>query len=844
MPDNTLFSSIFTQTLEQAIDAVVVIDANNVVMLFNRAAEQLWDIPREQVIGENVKVLVPDEIKASHDGYVNRNRETGENKIVGSSRDIEIVRKDGSIRWGSFSISKVEVGDQVLYTAFVKDVTAAVAERERTQMLSLVTDRSDNAIFITDNQWNIIYINSGFTQLLGYTEGEVYGKTPISVIAPYFSLEDVNSMRANLASGSAVHSDQRVVTKGGEEFWCSVMANPVFDEAGTLTNIVAILSEITATKLHEILHAQVIHAIASDRSLEVVMDIASRELKAFSKEVLPCIFSLAEDDHLQVLSALDFPPEFKRLSNQLQLCGEYSALKKAVHFNRDVQNTGFLQGLKPLFVSMGIRACWTSPVVGDHGESIGLIAFFKRESTGLTAIEKTLGSILESLCSLAINRENQRQQIRQLAYYDTLTDLPNRSLLFAEAESALREAKSHGQSLAVLYLDVDQFKQFNDSHGHSSGDFLLKELASRLNKLCINGDFCGRLSADEFVIIAKNKSTPELGNFVDEIRQSVAKKIHMPALTVVPSVSVGISVYPDDGHDISTLVHRADVAMNQAKSSAPGHCSYFSHELNQAVMARQKLERALQEAIETNQLNLVYQPQVNIDDGSLYGVEALARWQHPELGFVSPGEFIPLAEESGLIGRLTQWALTTACQQMAQWRANQVAVPVVSINLSPDNFHSRDLCQTILAELSAFNLQPSDILLELTEGVLLDTNPNTMKTLHEIHSHGIGFSLDDFGTGYSSLSYLRQLPIKELKLDKSFVKDLELSKTDQALSHAVIQIGQSLNLKVVAEGVENQAQLAVLREQGYPIAQGYLFARPLAPAELEAWLERSPVNAG
>jgi diguanylate cyclase (GGDEF)-like protein/PAS domain S-box-containing protein len=842
MPDKTNLSSIFIQTLEQAIDAVVVINADNIIILYNQAAEKLWGLTKAEVIGQNVKILVPDNIKPNHDSYVNRNRDTGENKIVGSSRDIEITRSDGSKRWGSFSISKVEVDGEILYTSFVKDVTEFVHERERIRMLSLVTDRSDNAIFITDSDWKVVYINSGFTNLFGYSEAEVIGKTPISMIAPYFSLEDINDIRSKLMTGKALKEDKRVRIKDGQELWCSVMSNSVYDEHGNFTNTVTILSEITATKLHEVLHAQVLSSIASDKSLEIIMDVASQEVKKLSKDLLPCIFKFDEESNLKVLSALDFPREFKRKISQLKLTGDCKILKEKVNYISDVQHSYLWRDFKSIFVDMNLKGCWTSPVKGEQGESIGLIAFFKHAASAPSDIESTLGNVLASLCGLAIEREMQRQKIRQLAYYDSLTHLPNRSLLLAEAESSLREAELQAQNLAVLFLDVDRFKQFNDTYGAQAGDFFLKEIASRLSKICINGDFCGRLSADEFVIIAKNKTTTDLANFIDEIKLVISKHFSFAGNSVVPSLSIGVSVYPEDGHDIGTLVHRADIAMNQAKSSGQGRFSYFSHELNQLAMERQELEIALQEAIKTGHLKLVYQPQIRIEDGSLYGVEALARWDHPKFGEVSPGTFIPLAEEGGLIGELSRWALKAACQQMSEWRAKKLAIPVVSVNLSPENFHSSNLCQMVLSELEVNGLQPSDITLELTEGVLLDTNPNTMKTIDDIHSHGIGFSLDDFGTGYSSLSYLRKIPIRELKLDKSFIMDIESSDTSQALSQAVIQIGESLALEVVAEGVETAAQFSVLKEQGYHVAQGYLFAKPLNPDDLESWLEKLPMT--
>ena len=280
------------------------------------------------------------------------------------------------------------------------------------------------------------------------------------------------------------------------------------------------------------------------------------------------------------------------------------------------------------------------------------------------------------------------------------------------------------------------------------------------------------------------------------------------------------------------------MAMYQAKSSGKGRFSYFSHELNQLAQELQMLEVELRKAIKNDDLELYYQPQVSMQDGSISGVEVLSRWNHPELGAIPPSKFIPIAEDCGLIGDLSQWALHNACKQMSLWKAKGIIVPTISVNLSPINFHNVDLCEQVMNELQSFNLAPSDLILELTESVLLDTNPSTMKVLLDIHQKGIHFSMDDFGTGYSSLSYLQKIPIKELKLDRSFVQHLESDSTSRALSQAVLQIGESLNIKVVAEGIEKNEQYQILKEQGYHIAQGYLFSKPLNSVDIEIWLQQ------
>jgi EAL domain-containing protein (putative c-di-GMP-specific phosphodiesterase class I) len=280
------------------------------------------------------------------------------------------------------------------------------------------------------------------------------------------------------------------------------------------------------------------------------------------------------------------------------------------------------------------------------------------------------------------------------------------------------------------------------------------------------------------------------------------------------------------------------MAMYQAKSAERGSFRFFSAEMNRMAQERLALETALREALAQGSLCLHYQPQIELATGRLYGVEALARWTHAELGPIPPTRFIPLAEECGLIAELGRWALREACRQLAAWRAQGLKVPAVAVNRSPTAFHNLELPNIIASALEHHALQASDLTLEITESVLLDTNPSTMKTIAEVHAQGVRLSMDDFGTGYSSLSYLRRLPVSELKLDRIFVADLEGDEMARALSNAILGIGKSLQLTVVAEGVENEQQNRLLREQGYPVAQGYLFSKPLPPRDLETWLRQ------
>jgi EAL domain-containing protein (putative c-di-GMP-specific phosphodiesterase class I) len=294
---------------------------------------------------------------------------------------------------------------------------------------------------------------------------------------------------------------------------------------------------------------------------------------------------------------------------------------------------------------------------------------------------------------------------------------------------------------------------------------------------------------------------------------------------------------------VASLLHRAEMAVRHVKGAGTGRVGFFSLDLDNAAEGRLKLEKALREALQTGGLQLHYQPQIELASGRLHGLEALARWQHPSLGFIPPAQFIPLAEECGLMAALSRWALDHACRQLASWRKSGLAVPSVAVNLSASNFHSLQLPSIVAQTLQCHNLQASDLTLELTESILLDSDSSTLKTIERLHAQGVRLSMDDFGTGYSSLSYLRRLPITELKLDRSFVADLEHEPSARALSAAILGIGTSLGLKVVAEGVETAAQKEILQAQGYPVVQGYWFAKPMPPQEVPSWMVEHGVKA-
>lgn len=714
--------------------------------------------------------------------------------------------------------------------------------------LGLITQTGDPAVLCTDSEGKITFINDGFVRMLGWTIAEIQGQDPVQLLSPQLHSSFVEELNADLVEGRISVREEIITGKSGQRYWAKIISNPVMADDGTLKFSVTTLVDITGTKLHEALHHRALEAMAREKSLTEVLNIICLEVERIAPEFTASILEVDDNGLLHPLAGPSLPSEYNQSLDGVTIgpnagsCGTAAWRNESVRVD-DIATSPLWEQFRDPILALGYVGCWSTPIRNSHGEVIGTFAFYFRTPLPPRAesFQQSLVDACTHLCTLALERELARRRIRQLAFYDELTGMPNRSLLHAKADQLLASSSRLQEQLAVAFINIDRFKQINDSLGRHAGDALLQQIAQRLNCHLHPADIAGRISGDEFAIVLPDCSVDRATDLVERIQALLGQPILIEETALNVSVSIGIAMFPSDGRDIETLLHRADLAMHQAKMAGRGQFRFFRSEMNQLAQERMMLENALRDAIHTEKLSLHYQPQVDLDSGRLYGVEALARWKHPTLGDISPAKFIPLAEDCGLIAELGRQVLHKACKQLATWRAQGIPVPSVSVNLSPTSFHNLELPSMIAETLVANTLQPEDLTVELTESVLLDTHPSTLKTLTEVHAQGVRLSMDDFGTGYSSLSYLRRLPVSELKLDRSFVADLEHDEAAQALSLAIIGIGKSLNLTVVAEGVENSEQNQILRQQGYPVAQGYLFSRPLPPEELADWLRNNKV---
>ncbi|WP_339547747.1 EAL domain-containing protein [Pseudomonas sp. RA_35y_Pfl2_P32] len=818
----------FVQTLEQWVDAVVVIDDQSRVMFFNAAAERFWSCPRQDVLGSHVDTLFPETLRTADD--------------AGSSHDLSILGKDGQVRWGALSVTRITLQGRTLYAAFLKDITQSRLKDIEHRLLSLSVNATRSATCIVDAAACLVYVNDGLVQLLGYSREEVLGQSPLMFFVVDTEVDAPVLPELQRMFGGDPHEVSALISKrSGQRLWVHVSSTPVLDAQGQVDNTVIVLTDITRVKLHEVLQDKVVGALLKEASLESVLTLMCQEIERIAPEVIVSILSVDPNGILHPLASPGLPVEYSRAIEGLSIgpiagsCGTAAYRGKPVLVT-DINHDPLWADYKALAEKAGLRACWSIPVRNSDGRVAATFALYFRECRGPDTLHAHLVTAGTHLCMLALEREEARQAIRRMAYYDGLTGLPNRNLLLAKAQRTIAEVAREQAELAVLFVDLDRFKQVNDALGHAAGDELLQVMAQRLASVLRESDIVGRLSGDEFVLVLPRRNATQVAGFLERLKRVLSFPASIAGTSVVLSASIGISLFPGDGQDMESLLQCADIAMYQAKRAERGSFSFFLEEMNRIAQSRLILETALRMALAGDGLELVYQPQINLHSGNLVGVEALARWEHPTLGTISPERFIPLAEECGLINELSQWVLHTACGQLAQWREQGLTVPSLSINLSPINFHNLNLAAQITQQLQRYELQAADLCVELTEGVLLSNTPGTEQTLKELHALGVRLAIDDFGTGYSSLGYLRHLPISELKLDKSFVDDLERDASCRALSESVIGIGRGLSLLVVAEGIEHAAQRDILKAQGYEVGQGYFFSVPLPAGAFRQWL--------
>ena len=829
------------EALELSNDAVVIVDGDLRISYFNAAAELIWGLDRAEVLGGDASRLGLGDLRAHDVAAQAAAAISGDDPTQGRGVEIRIKRKDGSRVRAALTLSHVEAGAQRRTIAFVRDITAEVDRRERLALLTLVADKTNRAVVVTDPDLRVVYTNAAFTGMFGYSSEQAsWRRAGELMVGRQTDRRTLARLRRRIGEDSGGEEEILAYDMNGDEIWISANVRAFRNGRGRVKYLFALLTDITETRQLWSLQQLIMNALADEIPIADIADQLCRRVEQIAPDVVSSLLHIDAGGLIHPLGGPSLPEDYSRALDGVAIGPDIGSCGSAAFFGEavlamDIDTDPRWQPFKTRPLEVGLRACWSTPIKAKDGRVIGTFAFYFRECRAPSRWHQRIVDACVHLGALAIERKEAQAQIARLAYYDTLTGLPNRARLRDMISDAI-QACAAGKHVALAFLDVDNFKDVNDTLGHSAGDELLVEFARRLRAQIQPGDMLGRLGGDEFVVVLPNRDAAEAATVASRMTEAFVLPLRIGTREVPMSASIGISIYPDNATDIDTLIQQADAAMYKAKRAGRSTYRFFSADMNGLAEQRLAHSAALRSAIATNALKLHYQPQIRTIDGAIHGVEALARWHDPVLGDVSPAKFIPLAEECGLIEQIGLWSIREACRQMAEWRKAGVDIPCVSVNLSPINFQNANLASAVAGILADHGLPPEVLMLEITEGVFLKERLVAIETMNVLRKLGIGLSLDDFGTGYSSLSRLAQLPIRELKIDRSFMRDVERDPGARAIVTAVVRVGQGLQLTVVAEGVETDGQRNLLAELGCDVVQGFLCAPALSPLAFGRWL--------
>ena len=712
----------------------------------------------------------------------------------------------GDVRWIHSLTVVVEKKDESIYQyeEFLVDIT------DRKNMESSLKEAEVNYRSIVEGSFMGIYIiqnglfsyvNVQMAELFGYTQEEMLFKAVREIILPEdYELVEENIRKRIEGEIKSIEYQFRGIKKDKNLIYIKVLGSKILYRGSPA--VIGTLIDITELK-------------RNDEKLRMAE-------KVFENTIEGVVVTDA-DGSIQWVN-----PAFTKITgySQSEATGQNPRILKSERHKdsfyremwNDLENKGQWQG-----------EIWNRRKNGETYPEWLTISAIKDETGKTVQYVSIFNDITE--------RIQREERIKYQAYHDALTGLPNRALFHDRLSRALTHAHRNGEMVAVMMLDLDQFKRINDTLGHPVGDSLLQEVGKRLIKYLREGDTVSRLGGDEFAVILEDvQSIENVIKVAQKILRKMETPVHINAHDLHISTSIGISLYPSDGQDVDTLLKYGDTAMYQAKQEGRNRYRFYTPEMNDKALRRLAMENELRKALEREEFLVYYQPKLDLSSGKVIGAEALVRWQHPQLGFLSPVEFIPLAEETGLIKPIGDFVLRTACLQNKRWQDKGLNKIDISVNLSAVQFQQKNLLQKVANFLAETGLDPSYLELEITESSAIQNPQVTVKTLKGFKKLGIQLSIDDFGTGYSSLGLLNQLPLDKLKIDKSFIRDITTDKDNQAIVLAIIAMSSNLGLKLVAEGVETREQMLYLKDHQCDQIQGYLISPPIPPEDFERFL--------
>ena len=847
--------------------AIYTRDRNGLLTTWNAAAERLYGWSAAEVLGKPLP-SVPGEQREESDDLRRR--------LLGGETFIKFqgprLRRDGSPIEIDASLGPLRDvnGNATGIIAVVADITerkqAEIALRDSEARYRSVIAAIAEGVLLRDQDRRIVTCNASAERILGRSLEQMRGNT-------YFD----SSWQAIREDGSAFPEEERPVNAAMRSgklhsnvvigfrkpdhsvLWLSMSAQPLFDDPNAPpSGCVTTIADITQRELLEQRQAmehKVTRLLAESESLEDVMPkllqiicealgcaCGTRRVWNEREQKIACAETWnepsAEIGHFLDLSRepRSLPQSSGGLLRRVLASGEPAWIADVT------EEPSFRRGSEAL--KAGLRGAFAFPIRFGN-EILGVMEFFSRDSRQpdelLMQSTRSIGSQIGQFMA----RRQAEERVRHLAHFDELTGLPNRSMFNQRLSHALARARRAEEPLAILFIDLDRFKNINDTLGHEAGDRVLKEIAQRLRGCLREVDTVSRLGGDEFVVLIEGPPrAADVAEVAQKILAAVARPVLLESQEFHLSASIGISTFPGDSDDLQSLMKNADIAMYRAKERGKNQFQFYSAQINVHTLERVALESDLRYALERNEFLLHYQPKVDIAGNRIVGMEALVRWQQPGKALIAPAQFIPLAEETGLIVPIGEWVLKTACLQNKAWQDQGLPRLRMAVNLSPRQFAHESLLQDVARVLKETGLDPAWLELEITESMVMRQPEQAVALLGSLRAMGIHLSIDDFGTGYSSLSYLKRFPLDSVKIDRSFILDIPGSDDDVAITQAIIAMAHSLRLKVIAEGVETEEQLRFLRENGCDEMQGYYFCRPLPEAEILLLLKNSGASAG
>ncbi|MBB4568369.1 sensor domain-containing protein [Rhizobium leucaenae] len=723
---------------------------------------------------------------------------------------------------------------------------------EQLRLKAIVHELPD-FLFVKDRESRFVFANSATAKSLGLERASALtGKTdfdlvPLERATKYYRIE-----QEIIASGKPRLDMEDVIpsASGGKPVYRLTSKLPLRNDRGEVIGLICISRDITERKRQEHLRrnqAELLEMIAKSEPLEMILEALVLMVEDQMTDIKGSVLLLdPEGIHLSHGAAPNLPATYSRLIDGIAIgpkvgsCGTAAWRGKPV-FVYDTQTDPLWEDFSDLAAQYGLRSCWSTPIMTSQGNVLGTFALYSGTVREPTERELELVAMATHIAGIAIERKRAEDRAYFMAHHDDLTGLPNRAFLKENMAKILFKARRNGRKVTVAYVDLDNFKQVNDSRGHSAGDELLKELTARMVDSLRASDMVVRLGGDEFLLVIVHQSRHDTGitRRLRELQKAITQPVVIGEIKIAVTSSIGVAAFPADGETPDELIACADAAMYKAKEHGRNRLQYHIHRPDAAGVMPLSEQEELRSAIGAKQFFLEYQPQVDVASGRIVGLEALVRWRHPRHGMMPPGQFIPLAEESGLIIPLGLFVLNEACRQAKEWQVMGLPPLTIAVNVSARQFGDPALAAHVTEALEASGLEPQWLELELTESTLMHDVPRGLHVMQALKALGVRLSIDDFGTGYSSLAALKTFPFDRLKMDRSFVEALPRDETTVAIASAVISLARRLRLAVVAEGVETDEQLEFLRQAQCHDAQGFYFSRPVGPGEIAKILARA-----